>query len=88
MVQGVVSSGSTGDLSTFERAMFLGDDLLPYLLLALGAALVLGNALALVRPPREAKEGELTRAPVGRSIVMITIGLLTAVWALASLVTG
>ena len=68
--------------------MFLGDDLLPYLVLALGAALVVGNGMALVRPPREAKKGELARAPVGRSAVMIAVGLVAAVWALASLVAG
>ena len=67
--------------------MLLGDDLLPLLVLALGAALVFGNALALVRPPRQAKEGELDRAPAGRSAVMIAIGFVAAVWALASLVT-
>lgn len=68
--------------------MFLGDNLLPYLVLALGAALVFGNAMALVRPPKEARKDELARAPVGRSAVMIGIGFLAAVWALASLVAG
>ena len=68
--------------------MFLGDDLLPFLVLALGAALVFGNGLALVRPPKEVKKGELARAPVGRSAVMIAIGFVAAVWALASLVAG
>ena len=68
--------------------MFLGEDLLPYLVLALGAALVFGNGMALIRPPKEAKENELARAPVGRSAVMIGIGLVAAIWALASLVTG
>ena len=68
--------------------MFLGDDLLPYLLLALGGALVMGNALALARPPREAKDGDLPRPPLARSVTMIVIGLVTAIWALASLLTG
>ena len=68
--------------------MFLGDDLLPYLVLALGAALVVGNGMALVRPPKQVKKGELARAPVGRSAVMIAIGFVAAVWALASLVAG
>ncbi len=68
--------------------MFLGNDLLPYVVLALGAALVFGNGMALVRPPKEAKDDELARAPVGRSAVMIGIGLVAAIWALASLVTG
>lgn len=68
--------------------MFLGDNLLPYLVLALGAALVFGNGLALVRPPKDVKENELARAPVGRSAVMIGIGLVAAIWALASLLIG
>lgn len=68
--------------------MFLGDDLLPYLVLALGAAMVVGNGLALIRPPEQAKEGELDRAPAGRSLVMIAIGAVASIWALASLVTG
>ena len=68
--------------------MFLGEDLLPYLVLALGTALVVGNGMALVRPPRQAKEGELARAPVARSVVMIAIGFVAAVWAVASLVSG
>lgn len=66
--------------------MLLGDDLLTFLVLALGAALVFGNGLALVRPPKEVKKGELARAPVGRSAVMIAIGFVAAIWALASLV--
>jgi len=68
--------------------VLLGDDLLPYLVLALGAALVFGNGMALVRPPKEAKDDELARAPVGRSAVMIGIGLVAAIWALASLIAG
>lgn len=68
--------------------MLLGDDLLPFLVLALGAALVFGNGLALVRPPKQAKPGELDRAPAARSAVMIAIGLIAAIWALASLVSG
>lgn len=68
--------------------MFLGDQLLPYLLLALGAALLVGNGLALVRPPKRAREGELARAPLGRSLVMMGIGFLAGLWALASLVKG
>ena len=68
--------------------MLLGDDLLPLLVLALGAAMVLGNVMAIVRPPKERKEGELARAPVARSLGMATLGFLAAVWALASLVKG
>jgi hypothetical protein len=63
-------------------------DLLPLLVLALGAAMVVGNGLALVRPPAKPKPGELERAPRGRSLVMVLVGLIAAVWALATLLTG
>lgn len=68
--------------------MFPVEDLLPLLVLALGAAMVVGNGLALFRPPSAAKEGDLERAPVGRSLAMVIVGLLAATWALASLLTG
>jgi hypothetical protein len=65
--------------------VFLGEDLLAYLVLALGAALAVGNVLALVRPPEDVPEGDLARAPVARSLVMAVVGALAAIWALASL---
>ncbi len=68
--------------------MLLGEDLLPLLVLALGAAMALGNLLAIVRPPAQQKEGELPKAPVGRSVAMALLGLLAAVWAVASLLKG
>ena len=64
----------------------LGDNLLPLLLLALGGALAVGNIVAVVRPPDRQRRGDLPRAPVGRSLVMATIGLLSAVWAVASII--
>jgi hypothetical protein len=66
----------------------LGDDILPLLVLALGAAMAIGSGLALLRPPATRAEGELERAPVARSVVMIAIGLVASVWALASLLAG
>ena len=68
--------------------MLLGEDLLPLLVLALGAAMVLGNVMAIIRPPQHRKEGELERAPIGRSIGMALIGFVAAVWAIASLIAG
>jgi hypothetical protein len=68
--------------------MFLGEDLLAYLVLALGAAMAVGSLVALVRPPDSPKQGELARAPLSRSIVMIVVGTLAALWALASLISG
>ena len=68
--------------------MFLGEDLLAYLVLAVGGALLVGNVMALVRPPEEVTEGDLERAPVGRSLIMAVVGGLAALWALASLIAG
>ncbi len=69
--------------------MFLGQDLLAWLVLALGAAMCVGNVLAVVRPPATRRETtDLARAPVGRSISMAIVGGFAALWALASLVRG
>ncbi|CAA9249247.1 MAG: hypothetical protein AVDCRST_MAG50-2500 [uncultured Acidimicrobiales bacterium] len=74
------STGQTG-------SVFPVDDLLPLLVLALGGALLVGNALALVRPPDAPREGELGRAPAGRTVTMLLVGLVATVWAVASLTT-
>ena len=70
-----------------ETAPFLGRDLLPWLLLAFGAAMVVGNVAAILKPPAP-KPGE---APLedhpsrGRPVALIVIGGAAAVWALATL---
>lgn len=67
--------------------MFLGENLLAYLVLALGGALAVGNILAMVKPPPSVKtEGDLPKAPVGRSVLMAVIGSIAALWSLASLI--
>ena len=69
--------------------MFLGEDLLAWLILALGGAMFVGNLAAVFKPriaPRE--EGELTRAPKGRSIGMALVGLIAAVWAVFTLLSS
>lgn len=66
----------------------VGTDLLPWLVLAIGAAMVFGNVVALVRPPPTGAKGDLRRAPVARTLVMIVIGFVGAVWSLASLLKG
>ena len=68
--------------------LLLGEDLLAWLVLALGAALVVGNVVAVVRPPQRPQDGELARAPLARSLVMAGIGLIATVWAVASLVAA
>ena len=67
------------------QTLFLGENLLPLLVLAFGGALLAGNALALIRPPDDPDENSLPRAPLGRTIVFILVGAVMTVWALASL---
>jgi hypothetical protein len=72
----------------YGDGVFLGDDLLVWLLLAFGAAMVAGSIAALVRPPASRGDDELDRPPLSRSVGMIVVGAIAAVWALASLIAG
>ena len=75
-------------LAESDVTPFLGKDLLAYLVLAMGAALVAGNVAAIVRPPAQGRgEDDLERAPLARSLVMAGVGLVAAIWALVSLVS-
>ena len=65
--------------------MFLGADLLPLIVLAVGAALAVGNGLAIIRPPKQVQEGDLPKAPLARSLGMSVLGLVAAIWAVATL---
>tara|TARA_B100000676_G_scaffold258190_1_gene266461 strand:- start:2462 stop:2665 length:204 start_codon:yes stop_codon:yes gene_type:complete len=66
--------------------VFLGEDLLGWLLLALGGAMAVGNVMALVRPPVARDDEDLERPPMWRSVLYIVLGSLAALWALATLV--
>ena len=66
--------------------MLLGDDLLAWLVLALGGALFVGNLMAMLKPPPRPKAGELARAPIGRTLLMALVGGVAALWAIGSLV--
>ena len=81
------AAGSAPHRTTFG-VVFLGEDLLAYLVLAIGGAMAVGSVAALVRPPEDRREGDLERPPLVRSIVFATIGLVGAIWALASLLAG
>ena len=114
---GVASGGKTGGVLAQNPELFLGEDLLAWLVLAFGAALVVGNVAALLRPPAHLRDGSDAvgksakstkstkstksgkagatgnaggngRPPVARSAAMIVVGLLAAIWGLASLVGG
>lgn len=65
--------------------MFLGENLLPLLTLAVGGGLAAGTLAALVRPRDEQRDGELERPPLGRSLIQIAIGTTVSIWAIASL---
>ena len=62
--------------------LFLGNDLLAWLLLALGGAMLVGNGLALARPPERPKKGDLRQAPVGRSLTMMAVSNLARTYTL------
>jgi hypothetical protein len=73
------------------------DEVMRELVLALGAALFLANALALVRrrsdssrpAPRggNSNSADLAQAPLARTVTYMLIGFIVAAWALASIVT-
>jgi hypothetical protein len=79
------------------------DEVLRELLVAIGAALFLGNLMALVRrrapageprlpPPTQAPDSEdghvLQQAPLARTVTYLVIGFIVALWGVASLVAG
>ena len=81
------------------------DEVMRELVLALGGALFVANALALYRrrsdasgssdvPVRSGRSGshgndntDLAQAPVGRSVAYMLIGLIVAIWGLASIIS-
>ncbi|MCZ7627995.1 MAG: hypothetical protein M5U19_02365 [Microthrixaceae bacterium] len=74
--------------------LLLGEDFFPWMILAFGAAMVVGNVLALARPPRpssddpddsDSRSDSPQRPPVLRSSVMILVGLAASAWSLATL---
>jgi len=58
------------------------------LVVAFGAALVVGNVLAMIRKqPADGEDGTTTlvRAPVWRSVLFVLMGLVMVIWGLASI---
>jgi hypothetical protein len=90
-VIGVLAATHWGLLAQAEGdgQLFLGEDFLPWMVLAFGAAMVIGPLVALVRPPTPSADDDSEqlpeRPPVGRTVTLIVIGAIAAVWGLASL---
>jgi len=69
--------------------VFLGADLLAWLVLAIGGAMAAGNLAAVVRPPeKKISDDDLDQAPLVRSLIFVVVGLVASVWAIASLLNG
>jgi len=73
------------------------DQVMRELVLALGGALFVANALALYRrrsgvpdasggSPHGGETTDLAQAPIARSVTYMLIGLIVALWALASII--
>jgi hypothetical protein len=82
LVAGAANSGNSG-----VSDLLGGANLLQLLVLAFGGALVIGNGLALVRPPADnrGRRGAPDRRVVTRCLVMMGVGLIAAIWAIATL---
>ena len=67
--------------------MFLGEDLLAWLVLAVGGAMTVGNLAALAFPPRSVDNDfdSLPQASIWRCVIFAGLGLMASLWALASL---
>jgi hypothetical protein len=73
------------------------DELLLELLAAVGAALFIGNLVALVRRRRDREaaatrraqgDADLPEAPVARTLLYMALGFVVMTWGIASLVSG
>ena len=70
------------------------DEVLRELLVAMGAALFVGNLMALIRrrapaPVHQSEDGHaLPQAPIARTVTYLVLGFVVAVWGVASLVAG
>jgi hypothetical protein len=78
----------TDPLTTLSAVdLFDINSLFPQLVLALGAALVGGNGLALWHDRRGKRPEGLGELRVGRARWLVVVGLIMAGWGLATLIT-
>jgi hypothetical protein len=74
------------------------DELLLELMAAVGAALFIGNLVALVRRRRDRETAparretgagsDLPEAPVARTLLYMALGFIVMIWGIASLIAG
>lgn len=74
-----------GALLGAEQQLFLGEDFFPWMMVAIGGALVVGNLLAWFRPPAAA-EGK--KPPLSRTITMSVLGALAFGWGLITILAA
>ena len=74
----VARTEATAPIRPRRSIVFLGEDILPLMVLAIAGAMVVGNVMAMVHPPEQAKEGELASAPRARTITFIVVGTIAA----------
>lgn len=75
----------------FAEELFLGHDLLAWLVLAFGGALLVGNIAAILRPPVDTDTTDESVPPAllrRRALIYAGIGAIAAIWALATLLSG
>lgn len=74
-----------------DEVLFLGDDLIPWLMLAVGAALAVANIAAYVKPPlvdpKNPNSERRPPAPLSRVVPFVVLGAVLAAWAIATLLS-
>lgn len=63
------------------------DDLLAQMILAVGAAMVIGNGFAIYQHARGKDEDKASEFRGGRAWWFVAVGLLITIWGIGSLVT-
>ena len=63
------------------------DDLLAQMILAVGAAMVIGNGFAIIQHARGSDKERAAEFRAGRAWWFVAVGLLITLWGVASLLT-
>jgi hypothetical protein len=67
--------------------MFLGENLLAWLVLAIGAAMAAGNLWSLIRPPDQVRASRIpSGSPTFRTVIQVILGVIVALWATITLI--